>query len=448
MIARRLDPARVLVLAFAGIIALGTVALRQPWAAVPGRQLSWSEALFTATSATCVTGLVVRPPGDHSPLGQGIVLLLVQTGGLGIMTFGLLAVLLLGRRLSLFGRQLIVSSLTHTGWADFWSLLRRVLAVTLVVEAVGAAFLVAAWWPEKGLAAVPWGVFHAVSAFCNAGFGLHPASLAPWRAHPVVPVVVGLLVILGGLGFLPMAEVLERLRRRERRPLSLHSRTVLAVSTALLLLSWVGFALLEARATLAGMGVGERILTIWLQGITPRTAGFSSVDVSAMRPATLVLFMVLMGIGAAPGSTGGGVKVTTFGVLVAMTIARIRSRRQVSLFGRGIAQTSMLSAVTVVVVALATVLGGIVLLAAAEHAGPGGPAGRVRFLAEAFEVVSAFGTVGLSTGITPELATSSWLVLVALMFAGRVGPLTLSLALAGRRPRVEPGLVEEELMIG
>jgi len=445
---RRLDPARALVLSFALLIAVGTVLLRQPWAAQAGRQLSWAEALFTATSATCVTGLAVRPPTDHSTLGQAVILALIQVGGLGIMTFGLFFSLLLGRRLSLFGRNLILSSLSHTGWEDFWPLLRTVVAATVAVEGIGAALLVAGWWPEKGLAAIPWGVFHAVSAFCNAGFGLHPASLAPWRAHPIVPVVVGVLIVAGGVGFLPMAELVERWRRRERHPLTLHTRTVLVMTGVLLLSGWVGFAFLERSAALAGMPLGERLLAVWLQGITPRTAGFSSVDVGSLRPATLLLFMVLMFVGASPGSTGGGVKTTTVGVLLSIVVARIRSRRQVSLFGRGIGQGSAWSAVTVVVVALAMVAGGTFLLVALEHAGPGGAQARVRFLAEAFEVTSAFGTVGLSTGITPELSGPSWLVLVGIMFAGRVGPLTLGLALAGRRPRAEPRFVEEELMVG
>jgi len=445
---RRLDPPRVLVLSFAVLIACGTVLLRQPWAAREGRQLTWAEALFTATSATCVTGLSVRPPGDHSTAGQVVILALIQIGGLGIMTFGLFVSLLLGRRLSLFGRNLLLSSLAHTPWEDFWPLLRMVVAATAVVEALGAALLAAGWWSEKGVAAIPWGVFHAVSAFCNAGFGLHPASLAPWRAHPVIPVVIGLLVLVGGVGFVPITELVERGRGRERHPLSLHTRTALAMSAALLVIGWAGFAILERSSTLAGMPLGERVLAVWLQGIVPRTAGFSSVDIGAVRPATLLLLIVLMFIGASPGSTGGGVKTTTVGVMLALVIARIRSRRQVSLFGRGIGQSSAASAVTVVVVALSLVAGGAFLLVAAEHGGPGGPESRVRFLAELFEVVSAFGTVGLSTGVTPELSSTSWMVLVVLMFAGRVGPLTLGLALAGRQPRVEPRFVEEEMMIG
>lgn len=445
---RRLDPAKTLAISFAVVIAVGTVALRQPWAAQPGRQLRWVEALFTATSATCVTGLIVRLPGDHSVLGQVVIASLIQIGGLGIMTFGLFFMLLLGRRLSLFGRDILMSSLAQGPWEDFWPLLRTVMLATFAIEGMGALLLAIGWWGEMGWQSIPWGVFHAISAFCNAGLGLHPASLIPWRAHPVVPVVVGWLIIAGGLGFLPMTELLERWRIGHRRPLSLHTRTVLAVTAALLVIGWLGFAVLEWRTTLAGMPLGEKILATWLQGIVPRTAGFSSVDFGAMRPVTLLFVMVLMFIGASPGSTGGGVKTTTVGVLVAVIIARIRSRRQVSLFGRGIGDASVATAIVVFITAAAVVVAGTLGVSICEHAISGGAEARARFLAESFDVVSAFGTVGLSTGITPELTDWSWVVLVVVMFIGRVGPLTLGLALAGRRPRVEARFVEEEMLIG
>lgn len=445
---RRLDPARALAVSFAILIVLGTVLLHQPWAAKPGRQLTWAESLFTATSATCVTGLTVRPPEDHSLLGQVVILILIQIGGLGVMTFGLFIVLLLGRRLSIFGRDLILSSLAHRPWEDFWPLLRMVVVATVVVELAGTALLTAGWWPEKGLAAVAWGLFHSVSAFCNAGFGLHAASLAPWRGHPVIPVVIGILIVLGGLGFLPANELVECWRRRERHPLSLHTRVVLSVTAVLLVVSWIGFAVLESDATLAGLPLGEKILAVWLQGIVPRTAGFASLDVGAMKPATLLFLMALMFIGASPGSTGGGVKTTTVGVLLAVVIARLRSRRQISFFGRGIDASTVAAAVVVLIMAMVMIAGGVFMISAIEHGSGGGGEARSRFLVEAFDVVSAFGTVGLSTGVTPELSPRSWLVLVALMFGGRIGPLTLGLALAGRRPRVEPRFVEEDMMIG
>jgi len=446
---RRIHPARALVASFALVILLGTVLLRQPWAARPDRQLSWSEALFTATSAVCVTGLAVRPPTDHTVAGQVVILGLIQTGGLGIMTFGLFFLLLLGRRLSLFGRSLVMSSLASSPWEDFWPLLRTVFVATLAVEGAGAALLSLAWWGEKGVAAIPWGVFHAVSAFCNAGFGLHAASLAPWKGNPVIVGVVGLLIVVGGTGFLPITELVRRRARfGVRRRLSLHTRTVLVVTGALLAIGWLGIGILEWGNTLAPLSFGERLLAIWFQGITPRTAGFSTLDFGAMAPVTLLLTMALMFVGASPGSTGGGVKTTTIAVLFALFVATVRSRRQTSMFRRGITGTTIATAVVVLSLALATVAAGLLAVAAIEHGDAGGSAARVRVLSEVFEVVSAFGTVGLSTGITAELSPRAWYVLVVLMFAGRVGPLTLGMALAGRRPRPEPGLPEEDLMVG
>ncbi len=448
MALRRFEPARALVISFALVILIGTTMLRQPWAARPGRQLDWTEALFTATSAVCVTGLTVRPPGDHSVAGQVVILALIQVGGLGIMTFGLFFSLLLGRRLSLFGREVILSSLSHTPWEDFWPLLRTLMLATAVVEGAGALLLAGAWWGQKGALAVPWGVFHAVSAFCNAGFGLDPRSLMPWVGNVVINVTVGVLIMLGGIGFLPVTEIVRRLRSGRRRPLSLHTRTVLTMTGALLVVGWVGFGLLEWGTTLAPHAVPTRFLAIWFQGITPRTAGFSTLDFNAMTPATLLFVMMLMFVGASPGSTGGGIKTTTVGVLLAVLIARVRSRRQTTSFRRGVGASSVATAVVVLLLSGAIVIAGIILVCAIEHGHAGGGSARAPFLAEAFDVVSAFGTVGLSTGITSRLSHHSWVVMVAVMFAGRVGPLTLGLALAGRGPRSEPKYAEEDLMVG
>lgn len=445
---RLINPVQALVLSFALVITMGTVLLRQPWAAVPGKQLRWVEALFTATSATCVTGLVVRMPEDHSVAGQVVIISLIQVGGLGIMTFGLFFLILAGQRLSFFGRDVILSSLTAEPWEDFWPLLKGVVAATFVIEAGSALVLAVGWWPEKGWLALPWGAFHSVSAFCNAGFGLCAANLMPWRDNPWIVLTIGGLIVLGGLGFVPITELVRRARQKTRSPLSLHTRVALVVTASLLVVGWAGFAMLEWHTTLAGLPWHEKLLAIWFQGITPRTAGFNTLDFGAMNPATLLFTMVLMFIGASPGSTAGGVKTTTVGVLLAMIVAKIRTRRQVTIGRRGISGATTSSAIVVVILAAVVVLSGFILVAHLGHPEGGGAGSRSLFLAEAFDVVSAFGTVGLSTGITPQLPAGSWLVLTAIMFVGRVGPLTLVIALAGRRARVEPLYAEEELMVG
>lgn len=444
----KLNPAQGMAVSFAVVIALGTLLLEQNWAAVPGKQLSWMEALFTATSATCVTGLTVRPPGDFTVYGQLVILGLIQVGGLGVMTFGLFFSLLLGARLTLFGRRLVMSSLAGEAWEDFWPLLKTVMGATFLVETVGAVFLIPGFWAEKGFAAVGWGFYHAVSAFCNAGFALHPDSLIPWRGSVIVTLTVGFLILIGGLGFVPLTEALERFRSRQRRPLSLHSRLVLVTTGSLLCLGWAGFALLEWRNALAPLSWKEKLLAVWFQGITPRTAGFATVDYGSLTPATLVFTMVLMFIGASPGSTGGGIKTTTLAVLFALVLARVRSHRKITALGRRFSAETLGAAVTLTILAATALTLGILGVSLAEHEARGGSAAQARFLPEAFEVVSAFGTVGLSTGLTPSLTPTSWLVLVLVMYVGRVGPLTLSLALLGRKPKPEPELAEEAVMVG
>ncbi len=445
---KRANPAQVMAASFAITILVGSFLLSQRWAAVPGKKLGFVEALFTATSATCVTGLSVRPPGDFTVAGQVVILLLIQIGGLGIMTFGLFFALLLGGRLSLFGRQMVMSSFSSAPWEDFWPLLRTVVGATTVVESVGGVLLAAAFWPEKGLAALPWGFFHAVSAFCNAGFGLHPDSLIPWRGNALVNLTVGLLIIFGGVGFFPVAEVFERWRSEKRRPISLHSRLVLTMTGALLLVGWVGFALLEWENALAPLPWKEKLWACWLSGITPRTAGFSNLDYGSLTPATLVFTMGLMFIGASPGSTGGGIKTTTAAVLVALVAARVRSHRKVTAMGRRFSADTLGAAMTLTLVAASAVVAAFIAVSLTEHGNSGGLASQSLFLREAFEVVSAFGTVGLSTGVTPSMQPGSWLVLVAMMYVGRVGPLTLSVALLGRTPQPEPELAEESVMVG
>ncbi len=445
---RLLKPVQALVLSFAVVIAIGTVLLRQPWAAVEGRQLRWVEALFTSTSATCVTGLVVRMPEDHTVAGQVVILALVQVGGLGIMTFGLFFLLLAGQRLSFFGRDLLQSSLAPGPWEDFWPLLKGVMGATFLTEGAGAVLMAVGWWGEKGWLALPWGVFHSVSAFCNAGFGLHAQNLIPWRGNPWVTITAGSLIVLGGLGFVPITELVRRARQRTRTPLSLHTRVVLMVTACLLVVGWVGFAVLEWSTTLAGLPWREKALGIWFQGITPRTAGFATLDYGAMTPATLFFTMGLMFVGASPGSTGGGVKTTTVGVLVAVIRARVRARRQVLIGKRGIGSDTIWNALVVLLLSAVVVGCGSVLVAYLCHDPSGGQTARAPFLAETFDVVSAFGTVGLSTGITPSLSPASWLVLTVVMYVGRVGPLTLGLALGGRRASPEPLYAEEELLVG
>lgn len=446
---RWLTPARAFVASFLLAILVGTVLLQLPGVTQPGKDLAWHEALFTATSAVCVTGLVVRSPRDFTFRGQVIILTLFQLGGLGILTFGFFLVVLVGGRMSFFGRGLVQSTLAEGPWEDFWPLLRMAAVVTLGVEAVGAGILALAWAPTMGVkSAMGWGVFHSVSAFCNAGFGLHPDSLMPWRGNLVVVATVAGLIIIGGLGFLPLTDLFERWRSPRRRPLTLHTRLVFVTTAALIILGTVGVYGFEWHAGLVGTHGVERFGAAFFQAVTPRTAGFSTVDYGRFSAAGLLFTIMLMFIGASPGSTGGGVKTTTLGVLVAAAVSRARGHRRVNLWNRTLPDGLLATAATLMGAGLGLVLMATLLVVHLETQLGGVLGGDDAFLKVLFEVVSAFGTVGLSTGITAQLLVPSRLVLVALMFLGRVGPLTFGLALSWRPTPGDWQQPEESVMIG
>jgi len=446
---RWLSPARAFVISFALLVAVGTAALQLPGVTRPGRELAWHEALFTATSAVCVTGLVVRSPDDYTVAGQAVIICLFQLGGLGVLTFGFFLVLLVGRKMSFFGRALVQNTLAEGPWEDFWPLLRMAAGVTFIVEGIGAAALAVAWAGQMGWArSIGWGVFHAVSAFCNAGFGLDPRSLVPWGGNLIVVLTVAMLIIVGGLGFLPLTDLYERWHSKRRRPLTLHTRLVLVTTAGLLAAGCLGVALFEWHGALQGMPAPQRWLAIFFQSVTPRTAGFATLDYSRFTAAGLLFTVMLMFIGASPGSTGGGVKTTTLGVLIAAAFSRSRGHRRVNIWNRTMPPGALASAVALMLSATVLVLVAALIILHLEWEIRGGPGQGISFIRVLFEVVSAFGTVGLSTGITSQLMVPSRLVLVLLMFLGRVGPLMLGLALFSRPDPGDWQQPEESVMIG
>jgi trk system potassium uptake protein TrkH len=416
--------------------------------------VSLPDAFFTATSAACVTGLTVVDTGTRlSPFGQAVVLGLIQTGGLGLMTFAVFVGVALGGRVAFTERILIQESMHHTPSAGVRRLVRYVLAFTLVSEAVGAAWLWLRLREDLPPAAAIWSaVFHSVSAFCNAGFGLLPDSLVRYRGDLVMNLGVTGLIILGGLGFLTSMElrdhVAARLRRQRPPQPTLHTRLVLLVTGSLLVGGVLVYLVLEWDNLLSGLPVGERLLAAWFLSVTSRTAGFNTVDYGQASPETLFFTIFLMFVGASPGSTGGGIKTTTLGLLVALVVARWRGRGRASVFQRTIPHAVMDRALLLAMLAWALVSLAIGLLVMAESAGVPFRDAEPRFVALMFEAVSAFGTVGLSTGITSGLGASSKLVLIALMFVGRVGPLTLVLAMSPRQRRGRFRYAEENVMVG
>ncbi len=446
---RPLSPAQAVVLAFLTAIAVGTVLLSLPAAQATGQRHGLIEALFTATSAVCVTGLVVVDTGNAwSPFGQVVILLLIKAGGLGVLSLGALVALATGRRLGFTERQRLqvqTNAVTVGGIVRF---VRALLLYTTSAELLGALAL----WPhlgrDEGLWRGAWSaLFHAVSAFNNAGFSLYADSLERYAADPWVSLVVMALFVVGGLGLVVVADVglrmgLVRTDAHRRRPFTLHSRLALLTTLVLALGGWGAIASLEWHnpLTLGAMAPAERPTAALFQALTPRTAGFHTVDVAGYRTPTVLLTMLLMVIGANPGSTAGGIKTTTFAVLVLAVIAAARGRTRVTALGRTIEPTTITKAA--VLATLAVLLVGVVatLLTITDPQQPP--------LAVLFESVSAFGTVGLSLGITADLSAQAWLVLVALMFVGRVGLLTVALALVVREPRPARRYPGEDVVVG
>lgn len=456
----RWSPPRIVVSAFLSAIAVGTVLLRMPWASAGPQPLSWLQAWFTATSATCVTGLVVVDTGlDLTRAGQAVVFALFQLGGLGIMTFSAFAGVLLGRSLRLGHRHLMSSRLGSGSVVDVGVMLRRLVLMSLSFEAIGAAVL--AWrWPGASAGESLWaGVFHAVSAFCNAGFALRADSLTPIRADPVAMIAVCVLIVIGGLGFPVLLEIGSRLSpRKAARPFSLHARLVLLVSGLLLCVGFFAFLFLEQDNSLAGLGRGEALLAALFQAVTPRTAGFNTLDIGALTPAALFLIMLLMFIGGSPASTAGGFKTTSFAVLGAVVWSRARGRESISLFRRTLASEDVRQVVTIVLSGAVILNASVFLLLffeqlsggtlASEAVVSGGHALRPEFLQLSFEAVSALGTVGLSTGITSLLSAPSQVLIIVLMFLGRVGPLTAAMAMMQRGAGARYRYPEEKILVG
>jgi trk system potassium uptake protein TrkH len=431
------SPERLVLLSFAGLILAGTYLLSLPAAVSGAASASWHEALFTATSAVCVTGLIVVDTGSYFSLfGQGVILGLIQAGGLGIMTLSTAAALLLGQTIGLRQRRALQAILEEESAAVLRRSIRFIVLMTLSVEALGFAVLWGYWWARGGdpAGSAYTALFHAVSAFCNAGFSLFRDNLAPWRGSVWINLWISLLIVVGGLGFTVVGElagagVRSRLRARRAPSLSLHSVLVLRVTGLLLAVGTLGIFFLEFDHVLAGLPLGERLLAAGFQSVTLRTAGFNTIDIGALQPVTLLLMLVWMWIGGSPGSTAGGIKTSTAAVLWLMFRALVRGRSEVEVSGRTLDPLTLHRAVAVSLVSgiiVAVFVAGLLL--AEPHLG---------FDRLLFEAVSAFGTVGLSTGITPQLGPPARLLVVALMFAGRVGPLTLALA-AGRRPRPLP----------
>jgi trk system potassium uptake protein TrkH len=443
----RFNPSQFLVMGFGAVILLGSILLSLPAASVSGEGVRYVDALFTATSATCVTGLVVVDTATtYSLFGQVVVLLLIQVGGLGFMAMATMMALVLGRRITLRGRLVLQESLNQFTLAGLVRLTRYLFLTTVIVEGIGAFILCLRFSAQFPLGkSAYYGIFHSVSAFCNAGFDLFGTmtgpftSLTGWQSDPVIVLTIGSLIVTGGLGF-PV--IIELIGHHRGNRLSLHTRLVLQVTGILLLGAALAILGLEISNpnSLKPLTWTGKLLGAVFQSITPRTAGFNTLDISKLRDGTLFIMITLMFIGASPSSTGGGIKTTTFGALIASVVSTAKGRDDVEMHERRLPHDEVLKAMTIATLAMGLVTGVTLILSVTENA---------RFLEVLFETTSAFGTVGLTMGITPSLSDVGRLLIMATMFMGRVGPLTVVIALAQRKRQPSTvHLAEERILIG
>lgn len=440
---------RTICAGFLMLIALGTVLLFLPLATASGEWNDPIVAFFTATSAVCVTGLIVVDTGSYySPLGQFIILLLIQVGGLGYMTATTVLLLILKRRLKLKERLAVQKSMDIQELAGARSLIVSIISMTLIIELTGTFCLLPVMTRDYGTGFGLWSsIFHSVSAFNNAGFSLFEDSMVQYANSTWVTLVITILVIFGGIGYQVIMEAFswgrDRLRGVQKRGnFSLNFKIVIMTSIVLLVLGTIAFLILEYRnpETLRAASFENKLTAAWFQSVIARTAGFNSIDIGGMEDASLFLMIALMFIGASPGSTGGGVKTTTIFILFVCTRTVLRGYDEVLAYRREIPPPRVLRAIGVVVGSGFTVVGVTIALALFNP--------EFNFLRLLFEAVSAFATVGLSTGITADLATPAQLVIIATMYVGRVGVLLFMAALVGDHSPTLVKYPEEDLLVG
>lgn len=415
-----LSPPRVLALSFLTLIIVGTVLLKLPFAStIP---LSWIDALFTATSATTVTGLVVVDTGaDFTTFGQIVIMCLIQLGGLGLMTFAVLIIIFLGKKVGLQQRILVQEAFNQTSLGGLIRLVKILFIFTVFLEAIAFIFLSIRWVPEFGWThGMYQSLFHTISAFNNAGFSLWSDSLSAYVGDPIINVVITLLFITGGIGFTVLADIWYK---RSFQLLSLHSKIMLVGTVVVNVIAMLIIFLLEFAnpATLGSMPLSEQLWGAYFQAVTPRTAGFNTIEIGNMTTASILFIIVLMFIGAGSASTASGIKLTTFIVMILATLTFLKGKNETMAFKRTIQSNTILRALAIIMMSLLAIFVTLFILSITENA---------PFLMILFEVVSAFGTVGLSIGLTDELTSIGKQAIIVMMFIGRIGPLTVAFTLA------------------
>ncbi len=441
----RLSYARIIALGYFLVILTGTLLLLLPAATVEGESTTPIEALFTATSTTCVTGLIVVDTGSHWTLfGQIVIILMIQVGGLGFMTMGVLFAMFLRKRISLSTRSILQESLNTNQVGGIVKLAKSAIIGTAIIEGTGAVLLSMRFIPQFGfLKGIYYGVFHSISAFCNGGFDVlgnvygEYASVTAYSNDILVNVVIMLLITIGGIGFTVWLDVKQY--KFHFNKYSLHSKVVISASLFLIIFGTILFMIFERNNLMKGMGAQERILSSAFSSVTARTAGFNTIDTGSLTQSSMLLTMVLMVIGGSPGSTAGGVKTITIVVLLVYVIASLRGEKSYNVFGRRFSEEAVKKASIVVTISMTLILTAAIAICALQ------PLPMDDIL---FEVCSAIGTVGMSTGVTRELNSISRLIIITLMYCGRIGSMSFALSFMERRKVAPILLPEEKVMIG
>lgn len=458
-----IKPTQILVMGFILIILVGTFLLNLPIATQAGQRVGVLNAFFTSTSAVCVTGLVVLPTAaTWSLFGKTVIIILIQIGGLGFMTLTTAFFIMMGRRITLKERLVIQEALNQYNLSGMVRLVQSVVIGTFLVEFTGAVFLFfkfihTAASPAEAMFSA---MFHSISAFCNAGFDITGASLVPYVDDMLVNLVIMALIILGGLGFTVWINIVRGMRTKmERqysygtfiRKLSLHTKLVLFITTALILVGWVFFYIVEAKnpSTFGEMNTYQKLIASLFQSVTTRTAGFNSVDLAQMNNASKFGTILLMFIGGSPAGTAGGVKTVTVGVILLTIISTVRGRERTEIFDRTIPESIIRKAIAVVTISIGIVMVVTMLLSLSEQGVMIGDR-EASFMDVFFESMSAFATVGLSLGLTPELTSFGKIIISITMFIGRLGPITMALAftMKGRHANNNIKKPEEKVMVG
>jgi trk system potassium uptake protein TrkH len=448
LLSRHFSPPRIFVLSFVGVILIGAILLSFPISAA-NIPLQFIDALFTSTSAVCVTGLVVIDVGkDLSTLGQVLTILLFQIGGLGIITFSTIFFVLMGRGLSFKGREIVQSTFLHTPTRDFFAILKSVLWFTFFFEFLGTLLLFIRFSKDFSLGmAFYQALYHAISAFNNCGYSLFSDSLIRYQGDWIVNLTVIGLLVIGGIGFIVQYEIFAKLRGIQKK-LSVHSRIVILTTIILILTGALLIYIVERNQILKGIPTQTKILTSFFQSVTPRTCGFNTVNIGLLANETILILIILMFIGASPGSTGGGIKTTSVALLFLMIWNRLKGNEDVNVFNRTIPREIVSRTMSIIFASAfsVSIITSVLLLTGGRNL----PTVETRrfFVEYLFETVSAFGTVGLSMGITPKMNDFQKVAIILMMFAGRVGPLTLAFSLSRSGGKRGVTYAEEGVMVG